>query len=108
MHRKSSAVLTVDVEDSRNGGDGVANLVERDGGWDSLQEDERSGLDCDRQWLVRVQVNAAETRTEGERAREDDAGDEERDERVDVESPRVVGEPDEETSADDSDVSELL
>lgn len=46
-------------------------------------------------------------RTEGQSAGEDDAGDDERDCRVGVVFPRVVGQPDDQSSTDDTDVSEL-
>lgn len=72
-----------------------------------MKKNERGGFHCDRRGLARVRREPARGRTERKCAGEDDTGNDERDDWVAVHAPRVVGEPDEQPSADNSHVSEL-
>jgi hypothetical protein len=82
-------VKVVDVENAGNRRNGRTEAVEGNGGGNALKKDERGGLD------------------EREGGGEDDDGDDKGDGRVGIHLPGEVGEPDEETGRDDSDVSEL-
>ena len=66
------------------------DVVNADAGRNGLEEDARCGL------------------AEGNGGCKDDGSDDERDGRVHVETPAVVGEPDEECSGDNADVSESI
>lgn len=58
------AALTMNVKDSRDSGDGVADLVERDRGGDSLQEDEGCRLDYSELTLERYQYACPKLETD--------------------------------------------